>query len=166
MAGPSALPRLTISLLGQLPIQQLLLVLANGVAKCLHSLKPHFQISGFQPLSFPLANENPRFPMPFVRADLAIKPYDEDDDSLTDIYDTWCLWDTGAQTLMILSQMLSEEVRGGQKEGYASLVIRYASRRRFKGLLAERFSLDLLGHHSTSRLRLALGQIYQTVPIS
>jgi hypothetical protein len=92
------------------------------------------------------ANENPWFPMPFVRADLAIKPYDGDDDSLTDIYDTWCLWDTGAQTSMILSQVLSEEVRGGQEEGYASLVIRYASCRRFKGLLAERFSLDLLEH--------------------
>lgn len=64
--------------------------------------------------------------MPFVRADLAIKPYDEDEDSLTDIYDTWCLWDTGAQTSMIFSQMLSEEVRGGQEEGYASLVIRFA----------------------------------------
>ncbi|KAM6499721.1 hypothetical protein JOM56_005229 [Amanita muscaria] len=67
-----------------LPIQLLLLVLANGVAKCLHSLKPHFQISVFQPLSFPLGlMKSPRF----VRADLAIKPYDEDEDSCTDIFE-------------------------------------------------------------------------------
>ena len=58
-----------------MPIQQLLLMLANGVAKCLHSLKSYLQIR-FQPLSFPIA---------FVRGDLAIKPYDEDDDSCTSI---------------------------------------------------------------------------------
>ena len=42
--------------------------------------------------------------------------------------------DTGAQTSMILSRMLSKEARSGQEEGYASLVIRYASRHHFKGL--------------------------------
>jgi hypothetical protein len=35
--------------------------------------------------------------------------------------------------------MLSKEVKGGEEEGYAS-------RRHFKDLLAERFSLDLLEH--------------------
>jgi hypothetical protein len=44
MAVPSALPRLIISIFGQLPILLLKLVLANGVARCLHTLKPHFQI--------------------------------------------------------------------------------------------------------------------------
>jgi hypothetical protein len=34
------------------------------------------------------ANETSPFPMPFVRASLVIKPYDEDDDSCTDIFDT------------------------------------------------------------------------------
>ena len=111
------------------------------------------------------ANEIFPFPMPFVRASL-IKPCDEDEDSCTDIFDTWCLWDTGAQSSMILSRMLSKEVKGGEEEGYASLVIRYASRRHFKDLLAERFSLDLLEHQTASRLRLALGRIYRTVPIS
>jgi len=37
------------------------------------------------------ADETSPFPMPFVRADLEIKPYNEDDDSCTDIFDTWCL---------------------------------------------------------------------------
>ncbi|KIM64809.1 hypothetical protein SCLCIDRAFT_1212888 [Scleroderma citrinum Foug A] len=71
------------------------------------------------------ANEIFPFPMPFVRASL-IKPCDEDEDSCTDIFDTWCLWDTGAQSSMILSRMLSKEVKGGEEEGYASLVIRFA----------------------------------------
>jgi hypothetical protein len=112
------------------------------------------------------ANETPSFPMPFVRASLVIEQYDKDD-SCSDFFDTWCLWDTGAQSSMIPSRMLSKEVKGGgEEEGYASLVIRYASRRPFKDLLADRFSLDLLEHHTASRLRLALGRIYRTMPIS
>ncbi|KIM69224.1 hypothetical protein SCLCIDRAFT_6912 [Scleroderma citrinum Foug A] len=68
------------------------------------------------------ANEISPFPMPFVRAGLVIKPYDEDNDFSTDIFDTWYLWDTGAQSSMILSRMLSKEVKGGEEEGYTSLV--------------------------------------------
>jgi len=78
------------------------------------------------PFVFVRANEISPFPMPFVRASLVIEPYDKDDDSCTDIFDTWCLWDTGAQSSMILSRMLSKEVKGGEEEGYASLVIRFA----------------------------------------
>jgi hypothetical protein len=102
--------------------------------------------------------------MPFVRAILVIRPYDAG--SCTDILNAWCLWDTGAQILMILSRMLSKEVKGGEEEGYASLVIRYASRRHFKNLLAERFSLDLQEHQNALSLRLASGRIYRAVPIS
>ena len=98
------------------------------------------------------ANEISPFPMPFVRAGLVIKPYDEDNDFSTDIFDTWYLWDTGAQSSMILSRMLSKEVKGGEEEGYTSLVFWYVSHCHFKDLLAERFSLDLLEHQTASRL--------------
>jgi hypothetical protein len=81
------------------------------------------------------------------------------DGSCTNILNAWCLWDTGAQISMILSRMLSKKVKGGEEEGYAS-------RCRFKNLLAEHFSLDLLEHQIASRLRLALGRIYRAVPIS
>jgi len=83
-----------------------------------------------------------------------------------DVFDTWCLWDTGVQSSMLLSRMLSKEVKGAEEEGYASLVIRYASRRHFKDLLAERFPLDLLEHQTASRLRLASRRVYRTVSIS
>lgn len=82
--------------------RQPLLVLANGIAKCLQSLKPHFKISG----PFVSVRDNASHFPRLLRADLSIKPYDEGD-SCTDIFDTWRLWDT----LTILSQMLSKEVR-------------------------------------------------------
>jgi hypothetical protein len=39
--------------------------------------------------------------------------------------DAWCLWDTGAQSIMILTRMLSPEVRGGVEDGFASAFIKY-----------------------------------------
>jgi len=50
----------------------------------------------------------------------AIKPYDEDEDSYTDIFYTWCLWDTDAQRAdrRVMPPLLSEldDVEDGDVE--------------------------------------------------
>ena len=98
------------------------------------------------------ANEISPFPMPFVRAGLVIKPYDEDNDFSTDIFDTWYLWDTGAQSSMILSRMLSKEVKGGEEEGYASLVIIPPP---FQGFVCRTFLIRFAG--TSNRIETSVG---------
>ena len=65
------------------------------------------------------AKKETGFSMPFVRASVIVKPYDDDEEDKMppkDVFDdAWCLWDTGAQSIMILTRMLSPEVRGGEE---------------------------------------------------
>ena len=98
------------------------------------SLKPHFRISEFQPLSFP-------FPIPFVRArTMAPAPI---------------LWDSGAQSSMVLSQMLSKEV--GRRVNMPALLLGMHP----AALFAERFlSPHVANVDSVHKIELCLSKLF------
>jgi hypothetical protein len=102
--------------------------------------------------------------MPFVHADLEIKPYDEDEDFCTDILDTWCLWDTGVQTSMILSQMLSKEARGRRR--VMSPLYQVCAPPPFQGFACKTFLVRFAGTSQQIEISVGFRQTYQTVPIS
>ena len=72
------------------------------------------------------AKKETGFSIPFVRASVIVTPYDDDDEDTMppmDVFDD--AWDTGAQSIMILTRMLSPEVRGGEEDGFTSAFIKY-----------------------------------------
>ena len=119
MAVVWVLRKPTTSHLCRPPTPLRVLMIASAVAKCLHSPKLPLKVP--MPFVSVRVKKETGFSMPFVRASVIVKPYDDGEEENMppkDVFDdAWCLWDTGAQSIMILTRMLSPEVRGGEEDG-------------------------------------------------